>query len=64
MKCITAGLFMVLGLVGQGVLVSAACAKNLLVDDFAKFAGHVNTLGEYTSGEFLIFGGSGGDTMC
>jgi len=48
MKCFTVGLFSVLGLVARGV--SAACAGNLLVDDFANFGSSFNTLGQYSSG--------------
>jgi len=48
MRCFTAGLFSVLGLVTRGV--SAACAGNLLVDNFTNFGASLNSLGQYASG--------------
>lgn len=29
----------------------AACSSNLLVDNFANYANHLNSLGQYTSGK-------------
>lgn len=47
MKCFTVGLCCVLGLVAREV--SAACAGNLLVDDFTNFRASLNSLGQYLS---------------
>lgn len=53
MKSITFALFAVLGLVGR--VVDAACAGNLVVDDFAKFGSNENTLGQWTSGQYCYY---------
>ncbi|KAF8418421.1 glycosyl hydrolase [Tirmania nivea] len=52
MKFITIGLFSVLGLVVRGV--SAACARNLLVDDFTYFRAKLNLLGVYASDDYTM----------
>lgn len=31
---------------------SSACSSNLLVDNYSNYANHLNSLGQYTSGEY------------